>query len=476
MLFLLGWVVRIDGGSDDRCYGVLLAPDGNPVVFGNYANSVYAAKLLASDGAFSWQYIFAFPGDGRSNAKAGFWDPTDSSLVLGGTAYPYSGDDQACGFVAKIRGGTTLWMYVDSADGCSRREGFSGVTRGSDGQYYAYGTDYETYSADFFTPSRRFVLKLDRNTGLKLWRYQPGGYSYTAAASSDDGVVAVGFGAEGEAQKVGLDGGEIWTITPRDAKFWNVAVASTGHPVVVGRRDGDFYVAQLQRESGGIRWERYFNGSANDDESALRVIAVGEHIYAAGYLDNGINDLDGFLVKLDTLGNILWSFTYNSPYNYEDSLSSLAFGDGTLVVGGSSKGWGTGWDILLFLADTSSGDTLWSYRYDSPYALDDFLAGMAIGNGKIFLCGTSYSSPTNRDIVVVGMDLPTLVNENSRHVPFFEVRGNRVMVEFTGRVEVFDPSGRSFWRGVSNGRLELKLRRGVWFIRIEGRTYKLLIR
>ena len=73
MPFLLAsvvWSTRIDGAVQDMCYALTLSPRGNPVVAGNYGNALYVAELSAHDGSILWQYLFAFPGDGRSNVKS----------------------------------------------------------------------------------------------------------------------------------------------------------------------------------------------------------------------------------------------------------------------------------------------------------------------------------------------------------------------------------------------------------------------
>ncbi len=470
------WDVRIDGGSDDRCYSAIVLPDGSPVLSGNYGNSVYVAKVSPGDGSFVWQYVFAFPGDGRSNAKSLLFDPTDSTLVIGGTAYPYSGDDQACGFVAKVRDGSTVWMYVDSADGCGRREGFSGVVMGGDGHYYAYGTDYETYSSDLFTPSRRFVLKIDRGTGSKVWRYQPGGYSYTAATPLPDGsIVAVGFGADAEAQRVGADGGEIWSITPDNGKFWDVIVAPNGHPVVAGIKDGDFYVAQLQRETGGIRWVYTANGSDDDDDVAFALSTDGLYIYAAGYLDNGINGLDAHVVKLDTLGNLLWSYTYNGPFNSDDAFRTLSPVGGGIVAGGYSVGAGTGRDVLL-LRLNGDGDTLWSLTYDSPYSLDDEVRAVAVSGGELYVCGNSKSSPTDGDILLLKVSDPTEAPEDEGGSLSLSTVGGTLVLEGYGRAVLYDVSGRKVKEVEVRGRAELRPGKGAYFLRFRGRTYRVILR
>ncbi len=481
MYFLLSslvWSVRIDGGNNDACYSMAFSPRGYPVVAGNYGNSLYAAALDPMYGSFLWQYIFAFPGNGRANVKTATFDPSDSTLVLGGTSYPYSGDDQACGFVAKLDSGSTVWMYVDSADGCGRREGFSGVVIGEDGHYYAYGTDYETYSADLFTPSRRFVLKLDRNTGSKVWRYQPGGYSYTDAISLPDGsIVAVGFGADGEVQRVGADGSEIWTITPDNGKFWDVVVAPNGHPTVAGIKDGDFYVAQFQRETGGIRWVYTANGADNDDDIAIALTVDGSNIYAVGYVDNGINGLDAYVVKLDTLGNLQWTYTYNGPFNSDDVFRRvLITPDGGVVVGGYSVGGGTGRDVLVVKLSATTGDTLWTFAYDSPYSMDDDLKAMMWENGTIYACASSYSSPTNRDILVLRLDEPTGIAEGRTSTAKVSVEGGEIVLAGRGTASVYDVSGRRKTTVEVNGRRRLRPGRGVWFVRFNGQTYRVILR
>jgi len=256
-----------------------------------------------------------------------------------------------------------------------------------------------------------------------------------------------------------------------------VIEAPNGHPTVAGIKDGDFYVVQLQRETGGTRWVYTTNGADNDDDIALSLAKDGAHIYAAGYVDNGINGLDAYIVKLDTLGNLQWEYTYNGPFNSDDVFRKvLITADGGLVVGGYSVGGGTGRDILVVKLNPATGDTLWTFAYDSPYSMDDDLRAMVWDSGTVYACANSYSSPTNRDILVLRLDEPTGIAEREGRPVQITVESDGLVLTGRGKASLYDVSGRKRVEVKVNGNRRLRPGRGIWFVRFNGQTYRVILR
>ncbi|MEO0148122.1 MAG: PQQ-binding-like beta-propeller repeat protein [candidate division WOR-3 bacterium] len=459
IITFLVWERRIDGGDNDMCYKVMV-DNGQPVISGNYGNNVYVAQLNPADGSFLWQYIFAFPGTGRSNVKDLGIDPIDGYIVGAGTSYPYSGDNTACGYVVKLNSGIKVWDYIDSIGGCSRRPGFSGLTVDEyTSSYYAYGTDYENYSSSWFGSTRRFTVKINRSTGQRLWIYEPGGYTYTDGYTNPDTtLIFVGFGARGEVQKISTGGSQIWSYTdPSNSRYYGVYTGSNKHPIVIGyssdgRPNEDFVVIQFQRETGGIRWRYFKNGGGNSTDAAMDVLVDGNNsIYAVGYLDNGVSRLDGYVVKLDSMGNMIWQYTYNGPANSDDYFDGITLmSDGNILVYGYSTGMGSGLDFFLVKLNSITGDTIWTYRYNSPYSDNDAVMSVDTYGGDVYACGYSYSTPTNRDILVIKLSDPTSVEVSKEKTKTCK-----------GDIRIYDILGRYVGNSTKN------LRRGVYFIRCE---------
>ncbi len=465
MLYIVGglvWSKRIDGGDNDFCYRVI-ADSGNAIIGGSFGNSVYISKLSGSTGDHVWQFLFAFPGTGRSSIKDLLMDPYDSTLVGVGSVYPYSGDEQACGYIVRLLNGSQVWWYIDSVAGCSRRYGFSGlIINGS--LYYAYGTDYENYSTSWFGSSRRFMVSIDRTTGSNLWRYEPGGYTYVSATMNTDTTVALaGFGARGEVQVINLGGSEIWSYTdPSSSRYYDISKGNNGHPIVAGfssngRANEDFFVAQFQKETGGMRWAYFKNGGGNSIDKAFKVVVdIYGNTYAAGYLNNGVSGLDGYVVKLDSLGRLVWEYFYNGPGNSDDVFNGLKFSyDGNVLVYGFSTGMGTSKDMVVVKLNAATGDTMWVFNYNSPYSYDDEVWDVAVYGGEIYVCGYSYSLPTNRDILVLKISDPQSVKT------FSQDKGNC-------RTEVYDVLGRfvGFYGG--------KIKPGIWFLKCGNKIRKVI--
>ena len=115
--------------------------------------------------------------------------------------------------------------------------------------------------------------------------------------------------------------------------------------------------------AGAHLWSTYLGGGDYDRGSGIAVDSNG-NVYATGYTwspgwvsngwdtsnnDDGYDDSDGFVVKLNTAGTHLWS-TYLGGTDYEDGSGIAVDSGGNIYATGitESSGWmNGGWDITL---------------------------------------------------------------------------------------------------------------------------------
>lgn len=108
----------------------------------------------------------------------------------------------------------------------------------------------------------------------------------------------------------------------------------------------DAFLAKFNA-SGQMKWATYFGGDSTDMGIKLSTDFL-QNIYVGGitrspagiadssnYLSVYSGSTDGFVVKFDSLGNLIWS-TYLGGNN-EDELSGIAFGDSAVYVCGSTN-------------------------------------------------------------------------------------------------------------------------------------------
>ncbi|MFZ2330427.1 MAG: PEGA domain-containing protein, partial [Atribacterota bacterium] len=88
-------------------------------------------------------------------------------------------------------------------------------------------------------------------------------------------------------------------------------------------------------------WEKTYGGSKDDEASSIIQTADGNYV-VAGYTESkGAGRKDAWILKLDSVGNIIWDKTYGGREN--DSINSIIqLNDGNYVVAGYTESKGAG--------------------------------------------------------------------------------------------------------------------------------------
>jgi hypothetical protein len=198
-----------------------------------------------------------------------------------------------------------------------------------------------------------------------------------------------------------------------------------------------------------VTWEKLFSKKGTDVFRSVREVPAGGYIVAGYTSDSTVNDTDAFVVRLNTSGDTIWTFTYNGPLSkkdlfykviptsdngfalcgYTNSVTGLS--DDMLILKLNSSGqqqWvkfygGSGkeraQDILetpsgnlcivgyttsapaqyydaIFIRTNSSGDTLWTRRYGSTN-YDDANTLKRLSDGGFILGGQSSNGANGLD-------------------------------------------------------------------------------
>jgi hypothetical protein len=177
----------------------------------------------------------------------------------------------------------------------------------------------------------------------------------------------------------------------------------TGHSVGTGTSN-DFIVISLNI-SGDTNWVYRLNGPGNSIDIA-NTITYGEdnNIYAAGYINKSSSDDDLTVVSLTTSGDTNWVYRYNSPANSYDRAYSIVYGgDSNLYIAGHTADIYYNFDILVMSLKTS-GDTNWVYSYDGPANEYDGASSVVYGaDGNIYVGGYSSYPISDEDFTVISL-------------------------------------------------------------------------
>jgi predicted secreted protein len=171
----------------------------------------------------------------------------------------------------------------------------------------------------------------------------------------------------------------------------------------------DVWVLKLDRD-GNVQWQKVFGGPFADVAYEVKESSDGSFIVAGSSVTSAPTRLtDGFIVKLDSNGNFVWSLTYGGPA--EDQFRSLTISqEGVteyIIVTGYTKSFGSGGeDAWILKIKSLDGSIEWQKTYGTSN--DDRFQRVITSsyNGSIsyVFAGRTFSSSTNFDLWVMITD------------------------------------------------------------------------
>lgn len=122
--------------------------------------------------------------------------------------------------------------------------------------------------------------------------------------------------------------------------------------------------------------------------------------YVTGTTDaNGNNDI--ITIKYSPTGTKLWENIYSGNGNGDDHpvkvITDKINNNNRVYVTGYSKGNGTGYDWITIAYNLTTGDTVWTRRYNDPSNGDDKATDIEMDNaGNIYVSGSAYNNTTGK--------------------------------------------------------------------------------
>jgi hypothetical protein len=176
---------------------------------------------------------------------------------------------------------------------------------------------------------------------------------------------------------------------------------------------GDAWIIKLNAD-GSIKWQKCYGGSLSDGANSIVQASDGNYVFA-GFTSSSNGDItknqginDYWVVKIDTLGKLLWSSTFGGSDNDIANSITLAY-DGSFAVAGYSSSADGDVDNPLSADDfwiikvTSSGSLGWHYNYGGSDE-DEANAIVATADSGFAVAGYTYSTDGNVRGFIGGSD------------------------------------------------------------------------
>lgn len=169
-----------------------------------------------------------------------------------------------------------------------------------------------------------------------------------------------------------------------------------------GGRDG--WIVKLDA-SGGIVWEKAYGSPGSEVWESIQQTSDGGYIVLGRTNSFGAGGFDFWVAKLFSDGTIDWQRTYGSTTD-DFAYSIQQTTDGGYIAAGHTDA--TGWGDMWLLKLTSSGTITWQKSYGGGTGLDDwdgaYFVRQTSDGGYIATGETGYFGAGNHDIWVLKLD------------------------------------------------------------------------
>jgi len=226
-----------------------------------------------------------------------------------------------------------------------------------------------------------WVLKVN-SAGTVQWQNTYGGTGDDAATSvqqtKDGGYIVAGI-----TKSFGAGGADIWVLKLNDllgTVQWQKTYGGTGDDAassIQQTKDGGYIVAGLTMSFGAgdvdvwvlklnsvgtIVWQKTYGGTGPDYVSSVQQISDGGYVVAGWTWSSGAGGDDIWVLKLNSVGTIVWQKTYGGTGN-DEATSVQQTKDGGYIVAGSTTSFGAGKNDFWVLKLNSAGTVQWQNTY-----------------------------------------------------------------------------------------------------------------
>ncbi len=268
-----------------------------------------------------------------------------------------------------------------------------------------------------------YITRTDAS-GNMLWSAIAGGpyndYGWAAVQTIDRGFLVSGFSEtclggcnQGLLVKTDSSGGILWTKLlggSGEEILMGIDRTSDGGYIVTGETStnsfgsSDTWLIKLNA-IGDTLWTRFY-GSAYEESGAV-VRQTADHGYIiTGDIHNSFNIHHASLLKTDSLGNLEWARTFGAP----DTSGAGEFGwdvhqlpDRGYIMFGSTGAFNNGMQIFAVRTDTA-GNMLWSKTYGGASVDDPWYSALAPNGGFTVVGATQSFGSGLSDIYLLKVD------------------------------------------------------------------------
>ena len=309
-------------------------------------------------------------------------------------------------------------MWTESYGG-SYIEIAHSVVETSDGGYAIAGST-GSYGVGSHLINSFWLVKID-NFGEIEWNQTYGGLwedtAYSLVTTSDEGYALAGSTESFDVEwhdfwlvKTDSTGNMMWNQTyggPGWEKAYSLVETSDGGYAMAGETFSDFtgnFLVIKTDPDGNMEWNQTYGGALR--EIAYSLVETSDGGYAvAGYTWSfSSGEVDFWLVKTDSEGNMQWHQSYGGE-GFDYAYSLIETSDGGFALAGYSNSFGAGENDFYLVKTDIYGNLMWNRTYGGIKSEKAYTLIEASDNGFVLAGETNSIEEDGYDFWLVKTDI-----------------------------------------------------------------------
>ncbi len=157
--------------------------------------------------------------------------------------------------------------------------------------------------------------------------------------------------------------------------------------------DADILLITVDTLGNELNRVVYGGGGTDYIHSGTTINEQGEVLMTGGTKSFGGSDYDTWLIKTDSIGNVLWQETYNSiSPGGGGGTKVFPLTDGNYAIVGGVENMSTGNSDALIMKVDPLGNEIWIKEHVAPIGSHSFWSGAALSNGAIIGVGQTTNT------------------------------------------------------------------------------------
>ncbi len=152
-----------------------------------------------------------------------------------------------------------------------------------------------------------------------------------------------------------------------------------------------------------VTWQKTFGGDGGEIGRAAVAAVGGGYVIAGNTTSIGAGADDVYLIKIDTLGNLLWENAYGGPASDQGNAIAVAPDGGYVIAGSTKSAAASEMDVYLIKTD-QAGNWLWEKNYGGSYYETAHAVATTYDGGYILAGWTSSFDAVMSSVYVIKTD------------------------------------------------------------------------